>query len=107
MFRFQRKKVAGRTDAEVVFPILPEMRVILNRQAENEERGGLVFGYLKDKIGRIDEREERRLCALLNSTIRARMRNVAKAVGLQIKSVLDYGRIDKRSEEEIPSKVVV
>ena len=32
---------------------------------------------------------------------------VAKAVGLQIKSVLDYGRIDKRSEEEIPSKVVV
>lgn len=84
MFRFQRKKVAGRTDAEVVFPILPEMRMVLDRQGENEERGGLVFEYLKDKIGRIDEREERRLCALLNSTIRARMRNVAKAVGLEV-----------------------
>lgn len=84
MFRFQRKKVAGRTDAEVVFPILPEMRVILDRQGEKEERSGLVFGYLKDKLGRIDEREERRLCALINSTIRARMKNVAKAVGLKV-----------------------
>ena len=84
MFRFQRKKVAGRTDAEVVFPILPEMRVILDRQGEKEERSGLVFGYLKDKMGRIDEREERRLCALINSTIRARMKNVAKAVGLEV-----------------------
>ena len=84
MFRFQRKKVAGRTDAEVVFPILPEMRVILDRQGEKEERSGLVFEYLKDKLGRIDEREERRLCALINSTIRARMKNVAKAVGLEV-----------------------
>lgn len=84
MFRFQRKKVAGRTDAEVVFPILPEIRIILDRQGEKEERSGLVFGYLKDKLGRIDEREERRLCALINSTIRARMKNVAKAVGLEV-----------------------
>ena len=84
MFRFQRKKVAGRTDAEVVFPILPEIRIILDRQGEKEERSGLVFGYLKDKLGRIDEREERRLCALINSTIRARMKNVAKAVGLDV-----------------------
>ena len=43
-----------------------------------------MFGYLKDKLGRIDEREERRLCALINSTIRARMKNVAKAVGLDV-----------------------
>ena len=83
-FRFVRQKVAKRTDAEVVFPVLPQMRTILNRQALPEKRGGLVFGYLLDKIGKIDDEEERRLTALYNSTIRERMKSVAKAVGLDV-----------------------
>ena len=83
-FRFVRQKVAKRTDAEVVFPVLPQMRTILNRQALHETRGGLVFGYLLGKFGKIDDEEERRLTALYNSTIRERMKSVAKAVGLDV-----------------------
>lgn len=83
-FRFVRQKVAKRTDAEVVFPVLPQMRTILNRQALPEERGGLVFGYLLGRVGKIDDEEERRLTALYNSTIRERMKSVAKAVGLDV-----------------------
>lgn len=83
-FRFVRQKVAKRTDAEVVFPVLPQMRTILNRQALPEERGGLVFGYLLGKAGKIDDEEERRLTALCNSVIRERMKSVAKAVGLDV-----------------------
>ena len=79
-FRFVRQKVAKRTDAEVVFPVLPQMRVILGRQALPEERGGLVFGYLLGKAGKIDDEEERRLCLQFNAVIRDRMRSVAKAV---------------------------
>ena len=87
-FRFVRQKVAKRTDAEVVFPVLPQMRTILNKQALPEERGGLVFGYLLGKIGKIDDEEERRLTALYNSTIRERMKSVAKAVGLDVEPLL-------------------
>lgn len=83
-FRFVRQKVAKRTDAEVVFPVLPQMRVILGRQALPEERGGLVFGYLLGKAGKIDDEEERRLCLQFNAVIRDRMRSVAKAVGLDV-----------------------
>lgn len=85
-FRFIRQKVSDRTAAEIVFPILPEIRTIIERQGEKETEDGLVFGYLKDKIrfdgSRKDIEEERRLTALYNSVIRARMVQVAKAVGI-------------------------
>ena len=55
-------------------------------------RDGLVFGYLKDFLAKKgkqsdekdNEREERRLTALYNSTIGDRMKSVAKAVGLEV-----------------------
>lgn len=88
-FHFQRQKVAGRSDTKVVFPVLPEIRLILERQGEKEVRGGLVFGYLKGKVrfdasDKEDMKEVRRLTALCNSTIADRMVNVAKAVGLEV-----------------------
>lgn len=89
---FQRQKVRERSGSKVIFPILPEMRVILQRHGEMEARDGLVFGYLKEFLSRKDrysddkdkEREERRLTALYNSTIGDRMKSVAKAVGLEV-----------------------
>lgn len=89
---FQRQKVRERSGAKVIFPILPEIRVILERHGEPEVRGGLVFGYLYEflsKRGRYsdekeDEREERRLTALYNSVIGDRMAYIAKAVGLEV-----------------------
>lgn len=89
---FQRQKVAGRTGAKVIFPILPQIRLILERHGEPEVRDGLVFGYLKEFLSKKSkymdekdaEREERRLTALYNSTIGDRMKSVAKAVGLEV-----------------------
>lgn len=89
---FQRQKVRERSGAKVIFPILPEMRVILERHGEPETRDGLVFGYLKEFLSqkgrrsddKDNEREERRLTALYNSTIGDRMKSVAKAVGLEV-----------------------
>ena len=89
---FQRQKVRERSGAKVIFPILPEIRVILERHGEPEVRDGLVFGYLKDFLSKKSrysddkdrEREERRLTALYNSTIGDRMKSVAKAVGLEV-----------------------
>ena len=89
---FQRQKVKDRSGAKVIFPILPEMRVILQRHGEPEVRDGLVFGYLKAFLSKKkrytddkdNEREERRLTALYNSTVGDRMKHVAKAVGLEV-----------------------
>ena len=87
---FQRQKVRERSGAKVIFPVLEQMRVILERHGEPEVRGGLVFGYLKEFLSKRggdekdNEREERRLTALYNSTIGDRMKSVAKAVGLEV-----------------------
>ena len=89
---FQRQKVKERSGAKVVLPILEQMRLILERHGEPEERDGLVFGNLKNFISKRgkysdykeNEREERRLTALYNSVIGDRMRYIAKAVGLEV-----------------------
>lgn len=89
---FQRQKVKDRSDSRVVFPVLPQIRVILERHGEPEVRDGLVFGYLKEFLSKrrryMDEkekeREERRLTALYNSVIGDRMVHIAKAVGLEV-----------------------
>ncbi len=88
---FQRQKVRERSGAKVIFPVLPEIRIILERHGEPEVRDGLVFGFLKSFLSKskhMDEkgrdREERRLTALHNSTIADRMKSVAKAVGLEV-----------------------
>ena len=83
-FRFFRHKVADRTTAaEIVFPILPELRTIIDRYNEahhiKEAEGSLVFPYLK---GITDEAEQIRMTALANHVIRDSMKAVSEAVGL-------------------------
>jgi integrase len=88
--QFIRHKIADVTAQGVEFPILPEMRVILKRQANEEFEGGLVFPYLQTVMG--NESEERRLTGLLNHVIRDRMKNVAKAVGLSAEITPTWAR---------------
>ena len=90
--RVQRQKVKDRSGAKVIFPVLEQLRLILDRQGESEKRGGLVFGYLREFLekgsrymdDKEKDREERRLTALYNSTIGDRMKQIAKAVGLNV-----------------------
>lgn len=86
---FQRQKVADRTGLKVVFPVLPQIRLILERQGLKEERGGLVFGNLRGRVrfdgSKDDTKEIRRLTALENSNIADRMKKVAEAVDMKVK----------------------
>jgi hypothetical protein len=80
--RFTRHKVADRTAATVVFPVLPELRIILDRQANKEVRNGLVFDTLFDCYG--NDTEERRQTQLANHTIRDRMKQVCAALNIGV-----------------------
>ena len=82
--RFTRHKVADRTAATVVFPVLPELRIILDRQANKEVRNGLVFDTLSNCIG--NDAEERRQTQLANHTIRDRMKQVCAALNIGVVS---------------------
>lgn len=76
--RFIRHKTAERTAQEAEFPILPELRIIMERQGCEEKNDGLVFPYLALAVG--DEKEEICQTAFIGHIIRKRMRNVAKAL---------------------------
>ena len=76
--RFIRHKTAERTAQETEFPILPELRIIIERQGCKEKPNGLVFPYLALAIG--DEKEEICQTAFVGHVIRKRMRNVAEAL---------------------------
>ncbi len=78
---FIRQKTHNTTarKTEIIFPILPEIRVILDRIANAEVRGGLVFNIL---AGVKDEQRKDELIAQENSNIRDRIRNVCKFLGI-------------------------
>ena len=77
MMCFVRHKTHKTTarKTEVVFPILPEIRVIMDRIANPESRNGLVFNIITD---RMSEQRKDEVIAQMNSNIRDRIRNVCK-----------------------------
>lgn len=81
--RFIRKKTVRESDGvEVIFPILPQMQVILDRIANNPQKGGLVFNIIKE--GMIDERITA-VVACENSNIADRMEVIADVIGMEEK----------------------
>lgn len=78
---FVRHKTHNTTarKTEIIFPILPEIRVILDRIANAETPNGLVFNILS---GVKDEQRKDELIAQENSNIRDRIRNVCKYLGI-------------------------
>ena len=78
---FVRHKTHNTTarKTEIIFPILPEIRVILDRIANAETPNGLVFNILS---GIKDEQRKDELIAQENSNIRDRIRNVCKYLGI-------------------------
>ena len=78
---FVRQKTHNTTarKTEIIFPILPEIRVILDKIANAETPNGLVFNIL---TGIQEERRKDELIAQENSNIRDRIRNVCKFLGI-------------------------
>jgi site-specific recombinase XerD len=77
--RHKTHKTTSRK-TEVVFPILPEIRAILDRIAQPETKNTLVFNIIKD---RMDEQRKDELIAQMNSNIRDRIRVVCKHLGIE------------------------
>lgn len=113
MMRFVRHKTADRRPVAVVFPVLPEMRIILERLALPEEKDGLVFGYLQGKLKfnhtDKDTEEEIRLTGLYNAVIRERMKKVCRSLGMQVEPSATYCRHSFASnlmQAEVPKEYI-
>ena len=79
--RFIRQKTMRETDGmEVIFPILPQMQVILDRIARKPQRGALVFDIIKEGM---TETRIKEIVSCENANINARMENVAKMLGME------------------------
>lgn len=81
--RFTRKKTMRESDGvEVIFPILPQMQVILDRIANKPQKGGLVFNIIKEGM------TEERITAVVaceNSNIADRMEVLTSLIGMDEK----------------------
>lgn len=81
--RFIRKKTRRESDGmEVIFPILPQMQVILDRIANKPQKGGLVFNIINE--GMTDERITA-VVACENSNIADRMEVITEMIGMEEK----------------------
>ena len=81
--RFIRQKTMRETaGVEVIFPILPQMQVILERIANKPHKGALVFDIIKE-----DTTEERtkELVYLENSNVADRMEVITKLIDMEEK----------------------
>ena len=79
--RFIRQKTMRETDGmEVIFPILPQIQVILDRIARKPQRGALVFDIIKEGM---TETRIKEIVSCENANINARMENVAKLLGME------------------------
>lgn len=82
-FQFIRHKTGDRTDEviEVIIPIIPQLRRILDEIAAEPQEGALVFPFILS--GATSEREMVKRIAQENSNIKDRMEKLFKAKGWQ------------------------
>lgn len=81
--RFIRQKTMRETDGmEVLFPILPQMQVILDRIAYKPQRGSLVFDIIKEGM---NEERIKDIVSCENSNVADRMEVVMEILGMEEK----------------------
>ncbi len=81
--RFLRQKTMRETDGmEVIFPILPQMQVILERIACKPQRGSLVFDIIEEKM---EEERIKELVYLENANVASRMEVITTLIGMEEK----------------------
>ena len=81
--RFIRQKTMRETNGvEVIFPILPQMKVILDRIANKPKQGALVFNIINEGMG---EERIRTIMSNENTNIAQRMEVLAELAGLEEK----------------------
>ena len=79
--RFVRQKTMRETDGmEVIFPILPQMQVILDRIARKPQRGELVFDIIEEGMS---ESRIMEIVSCENSNINDRMESITQYLGME------------------------
>lgn len=90
--KFIRKKTMDTTDEdiEVIIPIIPELRKILNKLAAKPKEGALVFPFILN--GETDEIRSRKIVAQWNSNIQDRLEPVCKSLGIPVNLSMTFAR---------------
>ena len=79
--RFVRQKTMRETDGmEVIFPVLPQMQVILDRIALKPQRGAQVFDIIEEGMSEVRIME---IVSCENSNINDRMAVIARFLGME------------------------
>lgn len=91
-FRFIRQKTADSSDRviEIIIPIIPELREILDKIAAKPELNGLVLPWILD--GKTDPVSKTKAVAQLNSNIRARLKAACKVLGMERQISMSWAR---------------
>lgn len=91
-FRFIRQKTADSSDRviEIIIPIIPELREILDKIAAKPELNGLVLPWILD--GKTDPVSKTKAIAQWNSNIRARLKAACKVLGMERQISMSWAR---------------
>lgn len=102
---FSRTKTAGRTDMIIPIPIIPELRVMLDRLATKPKEGALLFPLLLLDAQTDKDIMDRTKC--LNNTMSTRMKAVAKELGIPKPIAMSYARHSfstNLSQNDVPER---
>lgn len=91
-FRFLRTKTKDKSDnqSEVIVPIVPELRAIINKYGSEEKCGNRVFDYVLENIK--DEELIRKHVAQENSNIKDRLAVVCKLLEMPQRPSMTWAR---------------
>jgi len=91
-FRFLRTKTKDKSDnqSEVIVPIIPELRAIVEKYGSEEKLGGRVFDYILEDI--VDEGLIRKRIAQENSNIKDRLEVVCKVLEMPQRPSMTWAR---------------
>ena len=90
--QFIRKKTAATTDEdiEVVIPLIPELKKILNKYGTKPKEGALIFPSILD--GETNETKIKKIISQKNSNIADRLEVVCKLLKLPVNITMTYAR---------------
>lgn len=91
-FRFLRTKTKDKADnqSEVIVPIVPELRIIIDKYGSEEKRGSRVFGYILGDV--TEETQIRKLIAQENSNIKDRLEKVCELLRMPQRPTMTWTR---------------
>lgn len=112
-FRFIRTKTGNETvhseGMEVIIPIIPELKMLLDKYAAKPKLGKRVFPYILDAIKDDDSSEMKKRVHQENRNIRDRLEKVCQSLGWTTHLTSTYARhsfATNLNEQEVPRSYI-